>query len=108
MLDRTRESEVTKWRQNEHAECPFPMKPSQTHPFWRAAALCFLSSVALASVTFVCFRLHDLPAAAALLYMVIIVLVSLQGRLIPAIFASFVAVFCLDYFFIVKPVFRIA
>jgi signal transduction histidine kinase len=108
MLDRTTESKVTKWRQNEHAECPFPMKPSQTHPFWRSAALCFLSSVALASVTFVCFRLHDLPAAAALLYMVIIVLVSLQGRLIPAIFASFVAVFCLDYFFIVKPVFRVA
>ncbi|HEY4783019.1 MAG TPA: DUF4118 domain-containing protein, partial [Chthoniobacterales bacterium] len=82
------------------------MKHSQTHPFWHSAALCFLSSVALASVTFACFQLHDLPSVAALLYMVIIVLVSLQGRFIPAIFASIAAIFCLDYFF-VKPIFRI-
>jgi signal transduction histidine kinase len=100
MLDHTTESKTTKW-------LPYPMKPSQTHPFWRSAALCFLGLVALASVTFACSRLHDLPSVAALLYMVIIVLVSLQGRLIPAIFASIVAIFCLDYFF-VKPVFRIA
>src|SRR3981081_4150483 len=82
------------------------MKHSQTHPFWHSAACCFLSSVALASVTFACFQLHDLPSVAALLYMVIIVLVSLQGRFIPAIFASIAAIFCLDYFF-VKPIFRI-
>src|SRR4029077_11208855 len=40
------------------------------------------------------------------LYMVVIVLVSLQGRFIPAILASIVAILCLDYFF-VKPIFRI-
>jgi K+-sensing histidine kinase KdpD len=79
---------------------------SQTHAFWRSAALCFLSSTILALLTFICFRLHALPSVAALLYMVVIVLVSLQGRFIPAIFASIVAIFCLDYFF-VKPVFRI-
>jgi signal transduction histidine kinase len=79
---------------------------SQTRAFWRSAALCFLSSSILALLTFICFRLHALPSVAALLYMVVIVLVSLQGRFIPAIFASIVAIFCLDYFF-VKPVFRI-
>jgi signal transduction histidine kinase len=82
------------------------MKHSQTHPFWHSAALCFLSSVALALLTFVCFRLHALPAVAALIYMVVIVVVSLQGRFIPAIFASIAAIFCLDYFF-VKRVFRL-
>jgi len=82
------------------------MKHSQTHAFWRSAALCFLSSAILALLTLVCFRLHALPSVAALLYMVVIVLVSLQGRFVPAIFVSIVAIFCLDYFF-VKPVFRI-
>src|SRR5260370_2618439 len=82
------------------------MKYSQTHAFWRSAALCFLSSAILALLTLVCFRLHALPSVAALLYMVVIVLVSLQGRFVPAIFVSIVAIFCLGYFF-VKPVFRI-
>jgi signal transduction histidine kinase len=82
------------------------MKHRQTHAFWRAAALCFLSSAILALVTLVCFRLHALPSVAALLYMVVIVLASLQGRFVPAIFVSIFAIFCLDYFF-VKPVFRI-
>jgi signal transduction histidine kinase/PAS domain-containing protein len=82
------------------------MKHSQTHAFWRSVALCFLSSTVLALLTFICFRLHALPSVAALLYMVVIVLVSLQGRFVPAIFASIVAISCLDYFF-VKPVLRI-
>src|SRR5258708_34220109 len=82
------------------------MKHSQTHAFWRWEALCFLSSAILALLTLVCFRLHALPSVAALLYMGVIVLVSLQGRFVPAIFVSIVAIFCLDYFF-VKPVFRI-
>lgn len=86
---------------------PSLMKHIQTHAFWRSAALCFLSSVALALLTFVCSRLHALPAVAALIYMVVIVVVSLQGRFTPAIFASIVAIFCLDYFF-VKRVFRMA
>jgi signal transduction histidine kinase/PAS domain-containing protein len=81
------------------------MKHRQTHAFWRSAALWFLSSAVLALVTLVCHPLHTLPSVAALLYMVVIVLVSLQGRFIPAILASIVAIVCLDYFF-VKPAFR--
>ena len=82
------------------------MKHSQIHAIWRSAALWFLSTVVLALVTVVCWRLHALPSVAALLYMVVIVLVSLQGRFIPAILASIVAILCLDYFF-VKPILRI-
>jgi signal transduction histidine kinase/PAS domain-containing protein len=83
------------------------MKHNQIAAFWHSAALCLFGSVALALLTMFCFRHHALPSVAALLYMVIIVLVSLQGRFIPAIFVSIVAIGCLDYFF-VKPVFRIA
>jgi signal transduction histidine kinase/PAS domain-containing protein len=82
------------------------MKHSQIHAFWRSAALWFLSTAVLALVTAVCWRFHALPSVAALLYMVVIVLVSLQGRFIPAILASIVAILCLDYFF-VKPILRI-
>src|SRR5258708_25614481 len=82
------------------------MKHSQIHAFWRAAALWFLSTAVLALVTAACWRFHALPSVAALLYMVVILLVSRQGRFIPAILASIVAILCLDYFF-VKPIFRI-
>ena len=81
------------------------MKHNQTHAFWHSAALCLFGSAILALLTLVCFRFHVLPSVAALLYMVIIVLISLQGRFAPAIFVSIVAICCLDYFFI-KPVFR--
>jgi len=68
--------------------------------------LCLIGVAGLALLTIICFQLHSLPSAAALLYMVIIVLVSLQGRFFPAIFVSLAAIACLDYFF-VAPVFRL-
>src|SRR5258708_11410328 len=72
-----------------------------------SAALCLFGSAILALLTCVSFQVHALPSVAALLYMVVIVLVSLQGRFIPAIFVSIVAICCLDYFFI-EPVFRLS
>ena len=83
------------------------MKLNQIHAFWHSAVLCFFGSATLALLTLISSRLHAFPSVAGLLYMVVIVLVSLQGRFIPAIFVSIVAVGCLDYFFI-KPVFRLA
>jgi PAS domain S-box-containing protein len=83
------------------------MKRIQTHPLWPSAVLCLVASLVLTLLTFTCFRLHALPSVAALLYMVVVVLVSLQGRFIPAIFVSIAAICCLDYFF-VEPVFRLA
>ncbi len=82
------------------------MKFNVAKAFERSWALCLIGAAALALLTIICFQLHALPAVAAVLYMVIIVLVSLQGRFIPAIFVSLVAIACLDYFF-VAPVFRI-
>jgi K+-sensing histidine kinase KdpD len=70
-------------------------------------ALCCTGSAALALLTAICFRLHATPSVAAVLYTVVIVAVSLQGRFVPAIVVSLIAIGCLDYFF-VAPVFRIA
>jgi signal transduction histidine kinase len=72
-------------------------------PSW---ALCAIGSAALALVTVICVQLHAIASVAALLYMVIVVLVALQGRFVPAIFVSLVAIGCLDYCFI-KPGARI-
>ena len=57
-----------------------------------------LGCIALALVTFVCSRFHARLAIVALLYLVVILLISLQGRLIVALLCSVVAVFCLDYY----------
>lgn len=83
------------------------MKFKLAKGFRRSLALCLIAAAALALLTVICFQLHAIPSVPALLYMVIIVQISLFGRLIPALFASLVAVGCLDYFF-VEPVFRIA
>jgi two-component system NarL family sensor kinase len=88
------------------------MKDSQTNTsdplLWHQhPVVLFLSGCAiLVFLTFICFQLHALPTVASLLYMVVIVLISLQGRLIPAVLVSIAAIVCLDYFF-VKPVFRL-
>jgi signal transduction histidine kinase/PAS domain-containing protein len=83
------------------------MKFTVAKGFRQSLALCSIAAAALALLTIICFQLHAIPSVPALLYMVIIVQISLYGRFIPAIFASLVAVGCLDYFF-VEPVFRIA
>jgi signal transduction histidine kinase len=88
------------------------MKDSQSHaaeaaPWHQHSVVLFLSGCAiLVLLTFFCFQLHTLATVASLLYMVVIVLISLRGRLIPAVLVSIAAVLCLDYFF-VKPVFRL-
>jgi PAS domain S-box-containing protein len=83
------------------------MKRIRTDTFWPSAGLCLVGSVILALLTFICFRLNALPSVAALLYMVVVVLVSLRGQFIPAVFVSIAAICCLDYFF-VQPIFRLA
>src|SRR5262245_14135390 len=75
--------------------------------FWRSAAQCLFGAVVLASLTFVCFRLRVNSTTVALLYLIVIVLVSLTSDFIPAAFVSIIAYFCLDSFF-TKPLFHIA
>src|ERR1700751_1394717 len=70
--------------------------------FWyqRPFSLFFFGCAGLALMTLVCFQLNVRGAVAGLLYMIVIVLVSLQRRLVPAVLVSLVAVVCLDYFFV--------
>jgi len=67
---------------------------------WHSAVQFLLGSVAIALLTFVCFRLQARPGIAALLYMIVVVLLSAADAFVPSVFVSIVAVLCLDYFFI--------
>lgn len=67
--------------------------------FWRSIAFFLLDCIGLALLTFVCFQLHTKFGVAALLYLVAIALISLQGRFVLALLSSVVAFLCLDYFF---------
>jgi len=77
-----------------------------TYRFWRSAAQCLLGSIAVALVTFVCFRLQLSAGIAALLYLIVVVLLSATDAFVPSIFISIIAVLCLNYFFI-PPIFSL-
>lgn len=70
-----------------------------THKFWRSAAPFLYGVIGLAPVTLVCFQMHVGLATAALLYLLIVVLVSLKGSFLSSALFSLLAVGCLDYFF---------
>jgi PAS domain S-box-containing protein len=82
------------------------MKHHQTSRFWHAAAPSVVGSIAVALLTFVCFRLDVDPVTAAFLYLIVIVLVSLRGSFVPSAVVSIIAICCLDYFF-TPPLFQI-
>jgi len=65
-----------------------------------------LGIAAVALLTFVCFRLQAGLTIVALLYLIIVVLLSVSGGFVPSILASVIAVLCLDYFF-AKPIFSL-
>ena len=75
------------------------MKLTWTYRFRRSAAQCLLGSIAVALLTFVCFRLHVNLAIAALLYLIVVVLLSVTDGLVPSVLVSIIAVLCLNYFF---------
>ena len=79
------------------------MKHNQRERFWHSAAPGLLGSLGLASLTFVCFRLH---LRSALLYLIVVVLVSLTGDFVSSAFVSIVAFLCLAYFF-TPPIFSL-
>jgi len=83
------------------------MSHERTTKFWYSAAQFFVGGVALALLTFTCFRLNVNSTTVALLYLIVIVLVSLKARLIPAALLSIVAYLLLDYFF-TEPLFHLA
>ena len=78
----------------------------QTDRFLRSAAQCLIGGIAVALVTFVCFRLKVSVTTAALLYLIVVVLASLTGSFILSAVVSIIAILCLDYFF-TEPLFII-
>jgi len=83
------------------------MKHNQRHRFWHSAARCLSGSLGLALLTFVCYRYHTNPTTVALLYLIVIVLVSLTGGFVWSAFVSIIAYVCLDSFF-TAPLFHLA
>ena len=78
---------------------------NRTYRFWRSAAQCLFGAVVLVLLTYACLRLRVNPTTVALLYLIVIVVVSLTSSFIPAAFISIVAYICLDTFF-TAPLFR--
>src|SRR5262245_65728962 len=75
------------------------MNHHQTYRFWRSTAQCLLGGIAVALVTFVCFRLDVSTTTAALLYLIVVVLASLTGSFVLSAVVSIIALLCLDYVF---------
>jgi K+-sensing histidine kinase KdpD len=73
--------------------------------FWRSAAQFLFGVVVLVLLTYVCFQFQANSTKVALLYLIVIVVVSLKSSFIPATFVSIVAYICLDIFF-TAPLFR--
>src|SRR5271166_3267876 len=67
--------------------------------FWLPAAEILLGAIALAILTSVGLRLDLNLGTASLAYLIVVVLLSLRGSVIPVVPLSVVAAACLDYFF---------
>jgi PAS domain S-box-containing protein len=82
-------------------------KRDQRHiyKFWRSAAQFLFGVLVLALLTYVCFHFQANSTTVALLYLIVIVVVSLTSSFIPAACVSIVAYLCLDTFF-TAPLFR--
>lgn len=66
------------------------------HKFWRSSVQCLVACVAPASLTLVCYRLHLNVATSALLFVIVVVLLSHTGSFVSSIVASIVAALCLE------------
>lgn len=74
------------------------MLPNQNYRFWRTAVQCLVGSIAVALITFVCFRLQVNLATAVCLYLVVVVLLSLQGNFLSSAIVALIAGGCFLYF----------
>jgi signal transduction histidine kinase len=75
------------------------VQDDRIHKFWRSAAPCLFGALALIPVTLIFFRLQVGLATSALLYLMVVVLISLKGSFLSSTVLSVLAVGCLDYFF---------
>jgi PAS domain S-box-containing protein len=82
------------------------MQSSTTRHFWTTVAPALLGSIAIALLTLVCYRLQPGAVPVALLYVLVVVIVSVRGNLVASVWVSLLAVALLDYFF-TGPSFRL-
>lgn len=75
------------------------MSRDGTSQFWRSTTQCFFGGIAVAAVTFICFRLELDVATAGFAYLILVALLSLMGGFIGSVALSIVAAACLTYFF---------
>jgi signal transduction histidine kinase len=75
------------------------MTTTAIHRVWHSAKQGLLGAIGLALLTFICFRLQVGLATAALLFLMVVVLMSLTGSFVSSTVVSVLAVGCLDYFF---------
>jgi PAS domain S-box-containing protein len=75
------------------------MRRDGSSQFWTSATQCFLGGIAVAVLTFVCFRLGVNVATAGFAYLILTALFSLIGSFIVSVILSVAAVVCLNYFF---------
>ena len=77
------------------------MKREQRHGLWQQPPNALLGGLGLALLTVVCYRLHVDPTTVALLYLIVVVLVSFGGLPVPSALVAVMAFVCLDYVFTV-------
>jgi signal transduction histidine kinase len=90
-----------------HAQAQLPhMKLRRLQGSWGSIVSALLGCTALTLVIFVCVQLHTRLAIVALLCLLTIVVISLQGRFSVALICSVLAALGLDYFFM-QPIFSL-
>jgi len=82
----------------------FPRRGTSQSRFWRSALLLLRGALLIAAITVAGYRLHLNSASAALLYLIAVVLQSLECSFLEAAITSLLATSALDYFFI-EPLF---
>ncbi|MCU1376933.1 MAG: hypothetical protein JWO68_4219, partial [Actinomycetia bacterium] len=92
---------------SEESLAPSNMLQNQNHRFRTLVGECLGAGVAIALITFVCVRLRLDPLIPACLYLISLILLSLRGSFVSSVGVSFIAVGCLDYYF-VPPVFSLS
>jgi C4-dicarboxylate-specific signal transduction histidine kinase len=75
------------------------MGRKRTNRFGSTAAEFLLASIAIALVTLFCLRLQLNLATAAFLYRIIIIVLSLRGRIVSSAVVTLIASACLAYYF---------
>jgi signal transduction histidine kinase len=65
-----------------------------------AAAQFLFGVIGLALITLAAIPLHLQPGSISLLYLIVVVFVSLRTGFVPSLAVSFIAVFCLNYYFL--------